>query len=163
MLVQHRSLQIQFDCSSLLSTTKICHPLASCAHLHTLVHIVGSSAHDSTGALFTHLRHVLLQKSIVLVAALLRCSCGRLWSPFLCLILLALVYMLDAMLMAMSVWHAHDHMICKFLPLLIPLILYLCWVVYRTLHAYPIGCQHSIWLMLQWLVKICHQIRWHFR
>ena len=74
------------------------------------------------------MRHVLLQKSAVLVAAPLRCSCDHLWSP---LFLLAPVYMPHVMLIVMYTLHAHHCMICKFLILLIPLISYLYPVVYK--------------------------------
>src|ERR1700729_2296961 len=106
----NRSESIFFDCSSLFSTITI--SLASCSHCHTQVHIVGGSACDGTDALFAHLRdmHVLLQKSTVQVAALLKCSCGCLWSPLSSLYLffsLALVYMPHFVLMVMYVSHAH--------------------------------------------------------
>jgi hypothetical protein len=68
-----------FDRSSLFPTITI----SLVSRSRCQVRIVGGSAHDGTGALFAHLRdmHVLLQKSTVQVAALLKCSCGRLWSP----------------------------------------------------------------------------------
>ena len=127
----------QFNHSSLLSTTTICCPLAFHSRLHTPVCIVctpETCTSAEVGCVGGGTAEVLF------------------WSP----VTFLMPYFLGSSPYARC--HAHDHMVCKFLFLLISLILYLCRVIYRTFHAYLIECQHPIQLTLQWLVKVCHQI-----
>ena len=156
----NHSKSIFLNHSSLFSTITI--SLASCSCCHTQVHIVGGSARDGTGALFAHLwdMHVLLQKSTVQVAALLKCSCGRLWSPLSSLYLffsLALVYMPHFVLMVMYVSHAHGHMICKFcfyLPL------WCCTYVGSSTGPFMLVWLNvnTLSIEMQWSVKVCCQV-----